>query len=762
MNTPVRFYASLSVALWTVLVLGSMTWSLQGFNEQAVTMATAQAHLTWNEDQAVRDWANQYDGVHVATRTDQSPAPGTNQSPGMAPSDKLRFSPITVSQMTREVQQKFTDRFPGTEKITMQILTLKDPEADPWQRRALQSLAAGSTKMVKQTSQDGHPDLRMMMAIYGPKNCPKCPNTLDPPAIPAPDGGTPNALRGGVSITIPLTPYFQAMQPLRNVALAAHGGLWIIGLGVMGGLAKRGQQRNLERASYCAQLTNSENKYRQLIENAPEIVYSVSDQSGGLYWSHRVQDILGYSPQHMLDHPTLWRDSIHNDDRPAVDDAIARAVPGEGFETNYRIRDAAGTWRYFHDRNVVHLSDQGARIHDGLASDITARTQAERALADSEKKFASIHKSQSLTAIISIDDLGLVSMWNPGAEKAFGYLEREIIGQPLASLMPKRFRDAHNAGLHQARESGLQHFVSRTVELSGLHKDGHEFPIELSLGAWSSAGKTYFSGIINDITERKAYQARLQKAKEDAEKATEAAELANQTKTQFLANMSHELRTPLNAIIGFSEIMSIQMVGPLSQTYQRYASDICSSGQLLLGLIADILDTAKIESGNMKLHETDIDMRGLAETCMILIHQKSKAANVTIEIDFPQDLPMLFADEIRVKQILLNIVSNAIKFNKPHGRVCLHARLTHAKGLEILVTDTGRGINEKDLITILEPFKQVEDIMSRSHEGSGLGLPLSKNLAELHGGTLSIHSKPDQGTTVTVFFPPERVHFSNL
>ena len=389
-------------------------------------------------------------------------------------------------------------------------------------------------------------------------------------------------------------------------------------------------------------------------------------------------------------------------------------------------------------------------IIDGLATDITARKEAELALINSEKKFRSIHQSSSLTAIVSVDEKGMVSMWNPGAEKAFGYSECEIIGQPLTMLMPKRFRVAHTSGLRHARESGQHSFIGKTVELSGLHKDGHEFPLELSLGAWTSGDKTYFSGIINDITKRKAYEESLRKAKEDAE-------YANFAKTQFLANMSHELRTPLNGIIGFAEIMAAQMIGPLSKTYQEYCQDIRNSGQHLLSLITEILDTAKLETGNIELIESEINLRTLAEPCMRLIQQKADEAQVKIEVNFPTDLPMLYVDATRLKQILLNLVSNAIKFNRPGGHVVLDARVTDDNALEITVDDNGRGIADKDLSMILEPFKQVEDIMTRSHEGSGLGLPLSKDLIELHGGRLKINSELGVGTTVTLHFPENRV-----
>jgi len=554
----------------------------------------------------------------------------------------------------------------------------------------------------------------------------------------------------GVSVSSLRTHYLDAAEKSRNVMIATHGGIWFIGMGMIGYLVRRGRQRYAERRAYHEELSAREAKYRQLVENAPAILYTFSDKSGSLYWSPQVENYLGLTQQDLRDNPMLWHDSIHPEDRPKVDNAIKRAKHGYNFDLEYRIQDTDGNWCWFRDRNIVLHNDDDEMVIDGLASDVTDRKRAELALLDSEEKFRSIHESSTLTAIVSIDDEGLVSMWNPGAAKAFGYTESEIIGQPLTALMPKRFRVAHTAGLRQAKENGDHRFIGKIVELRGLHKDGHEFPLELSLGYWNSGDKTYFSAIINDITERKAHEEGLRKAKEDAE-------YANFTKTQFLANMSHELRTPLNGIIGFADMMASQMIGPLSDTYRGYAQDIRNSGQLLLALITEILDTAKLESGNTSLHESAVNLHTLAAPCMRLVQKKAQEAEVEVEVDFPDDLPMLYADEMRIKQILLNLVSNAIKFNKPHGRVSVQARQLTDKSMEIAVRDTGRGIAQKDLPMVLQPFKQVEDIMTRSHEGSGLGLPLSKSLVELHGGTLSIQSELDVGTTVTASFPAVRV-----
>ena len=239
--------------------------------------------------------------------------------------------------------------------------------------------------------------------------------------------------------------------------------------------------------------------------------------------------------------------------------------------------------------------------------------------------------------------------------------------------------------------------------------------------------------------------------------ARDEAELANRTKTEFLATMSHELRTPLNAVLGFSEVMRDELLGPLGQPhYKEYARDIYNSGSHLLSVINDILDVAKAEAGRLELYEEEIDLGTLAQSCVQLVQGRAEEADVAIRTLVPGDFPSLVADSKRLKQILLNLLSNGVKFTPPGGHVELHMNIAADQGVEIVVCDTGIGIAQQDLARALQPFGQIDSLLSRKYEGTGLGLPLSRNLAELHGGTLSIESELDKGTTVTVRFPPER------
>jgi len=254
-----------------------------------------------------------------------------------------------------------------------------------------------------------------------------------------------------------------------------------------------------------------------------------------------------------------------------------------------------------------------------------------------------------------------------------------------------------------------------------------------------------------------AYEA-LRVAKEEAEAAREEAEAANKAKSGFLATMSHELRTPLNAIIGFSEMILREVLGQIgNEQYRSYVADIHSSGTHLLQIINDILDLSKAEAGKLELFEDVFDLRDTIRSVGQLTNPRIQDAGLQSSTLLPEDLPLLRADERKTKQVLLNLITNAVKFTPSGGRIDILGRFSPGAGVALTVADTGIGIAHDDLARVLQPFEQVDSSLSRAHEGTGLGLPLVKAIMELHGGSLLLESEVGAGTRVTITFPPERI-----
>ncbi|GAB3117632.1 sensor histidine kinase [Novispirillum itersonii] len=401
----------------------------------------------------------------------------------------------------------------------------------------------------------------------------------------------------------------------------------------------------------------------------------------------------------------------------------------------------------------VELSVSGVQlggqiVYTVVVRDISERQRAERALRSSEARYA-LAVSGTNEAIWDWDILSDRVYFSPHA--------RDLLGVDIAAV--PRARDwplvIHPEDRPHFRDQMIRHLRGEEPYFSCEYRlignlDGRERWVRhRGMALRDTVNRAWrMAGSVGDIS---AYHAALQ----DLRVAKEQAELASRAKTEFLANIGHELRTPLNAIIGFSDAIRSGVFGPVQPPqYGEYARDIMDSGRHLLDIINDILDVSRIDVGMMVLQPEAVDLAQIADSALRLISVRAVAAGVTLHSEIPSGLPSYWGEGRRLKQVLVNLLGNAVKFTPEGGSVTLRLWQEEPDGtLCLSVRDTGIGMRPEDIPVALTPFRQVDNRLARRYEGTGLGLPLSKAFVELHGGTLTLHSAPDQGTDALVRLP---------
>ncbi len=485
-------------------------------------------------------------------------------------------------------------------------------------------------------------------------------------------------------------------------------------------------------------LKRSERRYRSVIDNVTDGVLVLDADLQVVEVNAAACRAFGYTRKEMLagatpsiaDHAGLHAALV--DGQPRRITGTLRRKDGSAFPAEIAI--GSGEW-------------DGKTMLVATVRDVSERHRIEEELHRSESWLSAI--VENMPAEVYLKDLDFHYVFvNRRLSELFACPPDRLIGKVVHDLHPRATAEYAERMDRQVLETGQ----SVAYEDFNSYPDGSSRTILITkFPVFDAGGRAIGIGGINiDISDRKRVEIALREAKEQAE-------LASRTKSEFLANVSHELRTPLNSIIGFSDMMRSEILGPIgNQRYREYAGDINDAGAHLLKLINDILDLSRIEIGGMSLDEEPIDVAELLEGCRRLIEPRVHAARLSITVDCPATLPGLVADKRRVRQILINLLSNACKFTREGGSVRLAAESSPQSSIALVVEDTGIGIAETDIAKVLAPFGQVDGTYSRRFEGVGLGLPLSKRLVEMHGGTLTIASTIGVGTRVIVTFPPER------
>jgi PAS domain S-box-containing protein len=507
---------------------------------------------------------------------------------------------------------------------------------------------------------------------------------------------------------------------------------------------------------------DTEAKFRSVIAHIPGAFYrsTYGPDSREVLLSQQIKDLCGYSADELLKGPITCMDVIHPDDRAMVDAATAAAMAERRpCVVDYRIVHRDGSIRWLQDKSQVVFDEPGQPVFvDGVVFDVTDRKAAEAAIAAAHEELAeSEGRLRSLIGNISgavyrcLCDADWTPLFisDPFAD-IYGYPPLEFTDgtRKFADLIHPKDQER----ITKLLDTALANQASCASEYRVLHRDGSvRWVYEQCRATYDADGRPlYLDGAIFDITSRKAAEVELRIAKEDAE-------IANHAKSEFLAVMSHELRTPLNAVIGFSDIVLGETFGPIAnERYRDYVGDIRASGAHLLELINDILDLSKAEAGQIQLTEEAVEVEPMIAACVAMLSPRAQQAGVVIQAEVASDLPDLHGDERKLRQALLNLMSNGVKFTPPEGYVRVRARMV-GDSLQIEVADNGIGIAATDIPKALSPFGQIDSALSRRHAGTGLGLPLTKRLIEAHEATFVFTSEIGVGTTATIEFPARRL-----
>jgi len=511
------------------------------------------------------------------------------------------------------------------------------------------------------------------------------------------------------------------------------------------------QQDVSETIAIENELRESESRLEELLEIAPEAIIVADENSLVQIFNKGAEDVFGYAADEVIGRdltmliPVEFQTGHHHrvaefgrsdDVRRSMNERTGiRALRKDGVEIQA-------------EASISKLQTPDGMMFTVLLRDITQRKQIESEVEEQRRILTAI--VTNLPAVFALKDTEFrYVMINHEFESLFDLKQEDVVGKAADEVMATEFANHHNVFDRQVLDTGMPNTNVATIDRA----DGQQttlitkrFPIADSTGELLGIAL-----IATDVTDLKNTELSLRRAQQDAE-------LANRAKSEFLANMSHELRTPLNAILGFSEMLLQSPFGPLGdKRYDEYSDHIHDSGSHLLEIINDILDLSRIEAGQLELNEEDVDIEEATNRVSVMLRGRANRGQIRIRNEVSRDFPLLHADNRIIRQILLNLISNAIKFTPADGEIEIATSVDEDGGMMIEIRDHGIGISADDLTRVFQPFGQVDGSFSRNYEGVGLGLPLTKSFVELHEGKLELESELGVGTTVILTFPPSRV-----
>lgn len=528
-----------------------------------------------------------------------------------------------------------------------------------------------------------------------------------------------------------------------------------------GELARRSQAEDA--------LRSSEERLRLALDSAQMGIFDWEIPRKRIEWSRWHEELWGYGPGEFDGSYDALVRKLHPDDLARVEAELIRCVMSrQQFTCDYRVMRPDGGFRWIASTGQVAMGPDGAPARmRGTVREITERKQAEATLQESESRYRFLFEHNPLPMFIYERDTLQMLAVNEAFVGHYGYSREEALRLRLTELYPPE---------EQARIAALVpelHGHANTGEWHHRRRDGTFITVVAYSHDLTHKGRHARVAVLTDITDRKRAEEELQAARDTLEErvrrrtselalAKERAESADRLKSAFLATMSHELRTPLNSIIGFTGILLQGLTGPLNPEQEKQLGMVKSSARHLLALINDVLDISKIEAGQVEIHSEPFDLRATLDKVAGILRPLAEKKGLALHIELPAYLEPITGDRLRVEQVLLNLLNNAVKFTK-QGTVSLQVEATDSytpggssspqPAIRLRIVDTGIGIKPEDLPKLFQPFRQVDSGLTRQHEGTGLGLAICRRLANLMGGEVTVQSTWGSGSTFTFVLP---------